>query len=122
MSKMKNKPMRKIPELVRMFLLDYSGHLVGSASKFFLDETGEMPEPRDYDIFIPPSKWNSACRLIASLEDEVAFNSFGGLKIKLDNAEIDIWCSSLDDFLSITDIKSATIVSLRPYCVINYSK
>jgi len=78
-----------------VFLLCKSGALiVGSCAEFLL---GMRSECIDYDLIVPPEKWHIVSLLI---ESDAGINNHGGFRFmdRMGN-EIDIWPSSIDEYL-----------------------
>lgn len=70
--------------------------IVGSYAKFL---AGENVKPRDYDLLVPPEKWQTCALLIPKCAE---LNSFGGWRFidKQSGKEVDIWPSTLEKYLA----------------------
>lgn len=93
----------KLPDLVITLLVNHQGWLVGTGAAWLVEDTDELPS--DFDVIIPPTEWCEAMRVIHHATDSlvVRFNKFGGLKVlgKYSGlkGDIDVWPSTLEDFL-----------------------
>ena len=85
---MKDRKFNK-PSLVNLLCTNCDAWIMGGA----VDEV----TPRDYDLFIPLSKWKEACALIPK---DSKINTFGGFKCLSDGIEVDVWTGMMHDFLA----------------------
>lgn len=89
---------RKLPEAIKSVLLTSEGWLVGGSIESLINDKAA----NDYDIIVPDRElFQTVTKQLTSLTGTgVSINSFGGLKITLENGlKIDIWCEELDHFL-----------------------
>ncbi len=104
---MKTKIYEKLPDHIKGFLLLTGGWLVGNSIQNIID--GETP--KDYDIIITNRHaFQNACKNWEVCD--LKLNSFGGMKIQLEDTEIDFWCEELSHFL-ITANKVTYIFNMR---------
>src|SRR5688572_28269778 len=80
-------------------------------------------QPRDSDVMVPPDQWQSACRLIRAAGYEVQLNRLGGLKIKLESWELDLWPGTIESLLSEATVRlqNVKLVRYRPYAMVEIS-
>lgn len=82
--------------MIRAILLQSEGWLVGGAVK----NTLEGKEVNDYDIIVPSRElYQITCSTLHPHFEHVQFNSFGGLFLKIDGLQIDLWPEELDHFI-----------------------
>lgn len=87
------------PKLVAALTYMHDAWVVGSAA-----DPGNTV-PRDWDIIVPFSQWNSACQLIPS---DAKVNTFGGWKVKAaEGVEIDVWPGELGSLMQNAKAKYA---------------
>lgn len=98
---------KNLPIEIKRILLISEGWLVGSAPEKLLNDE----VPRDYDIVVPSAElFQLTCTLFA--EYEVKINTFGGLKIKMGEIEVDVWVEELGHFI-ISALKCGYIYNLK---------
>ena len=78
----------KEPELVSKLFVLCEAWLIGGA----VDDDN----PKDWDVWVPLSKWSIACGIIPK---EVKVNRFGGFKINENGIEIDVWTSEFQEVI-----------------------
>ena len=84
-----------LPAIVRSFVYQNEGWIVGSGASFLLDVTENSP--RDWDVIIPFWTWGRACRTIP---DGSTTNDLGGAKIVSGELSVDVWAGDVGWFLS----------------------
>lgn len=86
---------KEVPTLV--YLLCKSGALiVGSLAEYLIGKRNMMCTD-DYDLIVPPEKWHVVSLLIPKT---AVINKHGGFRFNDEyNNEIDVWPSSIDEFL-----------------------
>lgn len=99
-----------LPLLVKSFSFNNDGWIVGGGAKYLLGISHE--QPRDWDILIPLENWDQACKVIP-LGSKT--NSFGGIKIKQDGIEIDVWADSLSHFINIQHFHPNYAINLKSF-------
>ena len=87
--------MKLLPPLVYQMCV-HGAYIVGSYAKKL---TGEDIDTSDFDVLVPPSKWQTIAMLIPS---NAKPNRFGGWRFKThpDNTEVDVWPDYLENYLS----------------------
>ena len=94
---MKNKIYKGLPSIIKAILSTSEGWLIGSAPYML----SEGLTPKDYDIIIENREiYQKTIKLMDCTEYDISVNSFGGLKFKNHELEIDIWCEELGHFLT----------------------
>lgn len=84
--------LNRVPDLVKQFVLQGDGWIVGSSVNYILHENTNKPS--DWDILIPFYNWHNITSLIPK---NSSTNSFGGIKIKV--PKIDIWPGDIGWYL-----------------------
>ncbi len=98
----------KLPTTIAV-LCRSGAYIVGSYANCLI---GTRKEFKDYDLIVPPEKWYVVSLLIPK---DAKINSYGGWKFTdLDNNNIDIWPSSIEQYLRHYKGKS------KEACVIDY--
>ncbi len=83
-----------LPQKIKTLLLISEGWLVGSAPEKLLNS--EIP--KDYDIIVPSRElFQLTCCLFKN--EKIDINTFGGIKIQINDLLIDIWCEELGHFI-----------------------
>lgn len=100
----------KLPLIVRSFCFQNNGWIVGGAAKYLLGIYTDPP--RDYDILIPLEHWDKACKTIPLGSTT---NSFGGIKLRVDGVEVDIWGDSLSNFIETQNTWPNYAVNLNQF-------
>lgn len=93
---MKIENARHLPRHVKG-LLGLGGILVGSTAnpgRVFSEEP-----PRDWDIMVPPKHSQDISYYLASMGTPTRITSFGGFEFTIDNVKIDVFFSTLEEFL-----------------------
>ena len=72
-----------MPKIVRSLCFNFDAWIVNSG--------------RDWDVIIPPEYWNKAATLLIS--EQITANSFGGWKIMFEDTTIDVWPSTINEYL-----------------------
>ena len=104
----------KLPLIVRSFSYNNNGWVVGGGAAYLLGLTSE--QPRDWDILIPLEEWYKACK---SFPVGSVTNSFGGVKIKVDDIEVDVWGDSLSNFISTQNVWPNYAVHIKDFTYIH---
>ncbi len=98
------KEHRFLPLLVLSLSIDFGATVVGSAAGYLHELDLSQPQPRDWDLIVPPANWAKVMRLLRSQPNPIQFNSFGGVKMLIPHqdkeVELDCWPSSLEDHLA----------------------
>lgn len=81
----------KYPELVTKLTTLCDGWIVGTSAN------PSILVPRDYDIWIPLSKWGIACALMPK---HSRLNRLGGFKCKSEGKEVDVWTCEMEKMLA----------------------
>lgn len=89
---MKTK-LNSIDNIIRYFCKYHNALIVGTGALWLIGETDK--EPRDWDVMIPSDEYTRASRLVPKGS---VTNSFGGIKVKGKDRDIDIWCMGVIDF------------------------
>lgn len=106
---------RGLPTIVLNWLLNNRAWLIGSGAKSYLMD-GDMP--RDLDIIVPPDQWQAVCRAIPR-DIPIKINNFGGLKVKLEGIEVDVWPQHLDDYIALSP-RPGYAVRLGPHISVRF--
>lgn len=106
-----------LPALVRSFCFSNEGWIVGSGAKWLLDLRTEPP--RDFDVLIPFYTWGIACR---SIPEGSLTNSHGGVKIRSDGLEVDVWAGDIGWFLAQVPLPPAYAVQPKTMTVLTMTK
>ena len=99
--------MKKLPTSIAI-LCRSGAYIVGSYANYLI---GTRKEFKDYDLIVPPDKWYIVSLLISK---DAKINSYGGWKFTVLNNSIDIWPSSIEQYLRQYKGKS------KDACVIDY--
>mgnify|MGYP000325991193 CR=1 FL=1 len=99
---------------IRTLLYVHDGFVVGSGADYLIGNT--ETSPRDWDILIPLSKWSVAMK---SIPKGSASNTFGGIKINIDNVSVDVWSQDLSDYLVNLPVRNFSIVHPKTLTVLN---
>ena len=85
---------RLMPQIIKILCWNYDAWIVGSTAVSLI----EYKKPEDWDIIVPPEKWNESA-LFLSTED-IEANSFGGWKIRdyKRDYNIDVWPDNLNSY------------------------
>lgn len=98
-----------LPNLIKSILLTSEGWLVGSGPENMI----YGGHTRDYDILVPSRElYQITCAQLRTYDPKVSLNTFGGLKFKLNNLEIDLWPEELGHFI-MTAIKCKYAYNLK---------
>lgn len=89
---------RVLPRFVVTLLTTYRGWLVGSAGAYLAGDTDV--QPKDFDVIINPDAWCDVMRSVQTQMECPDFNTFGGLKVRVDGHNIDIWPARLEDMVT----------------------
>ncbi len=104
--------LKQLPTSVKLFVERCDAFIVGSAA----NPNAHLNEPdavatnpytgicvNDIDVVIPFHKWDIACIIIASANDQEqnwpTLNVYGGLKFVDDGKTVDVWPSDLNKYL-----------------------
>lgn len=83
-----------LPGVIRSYCYQNDAWIVGSGADYLLGIKVDLP--RDWDILIPISNWNQACK---SIPEGSKTNAFGGVKYTVEGIDIDVWGCDLGWFL-----------------------
>lgn len=92
MYKLEYDNLKHMPVIVRYLCFNHNAWVVGSAAFFLCGGK----QPRDWDIIVPLIEWPRACK---SFPVGSTTNNFGGVKIKSEDTEIDVWAEDLGTFI-----------------------
>lgn len=92
MNTFKHERLKDLPVMVRALCFNHNSWIVGGAAKFLC---GHKERPRDWDVIVPLQEWTNACKLFPHGSKT---NTFGGVKVKNDGFEIDVWADDLGTF------------------------
>lgn len=88
----------KYPELVTKLVTHADAWLVGACAN------SGTESPRDYDIWVPVSKWPVAASLIPP---DAKINRMGGFKCLSEGMEVDVWTCEMNVMLASNYFKAA---------------
>lgn len=85
----------KLDMRIKAILLSTNGWLVGGA----ISAIEKKEEPSDYDIIVPNRDLYR--KMVVQLTSFYPFkiNTYGGLKVQIDDITLDIWCEELSHFI-----------------------
>lgn len=117
-----NRNYRDLPPTVLNWLLLFNAWIVGSAAAWYCGDVEK--QPKDLDVMIPPVRFHDACKLLTryrrSGDGRMCFSSFGGLALKLEGWDVDVFPMELSEFIRIADGDKKKAVGLRPYRVVQW--
>ncbi len=91
---------KKLPSLAYKLCVN-GGLIAGSQAKKLV---GEKVKPKDWDILVPPEKWQAVALLIPK---SAKLNSFGGWSFEDSHGTpFDVWCDTMQNYL--TNCKSTS--------------
>lgn len=91
-----NKVYSELDGRIKAILLLTDGWLVGgSMESIILDK-----DVKDYDIIVPDrAKFHNIINHLSKRSGRIIFNNYGGIKLKLEELNLDIWCEELSHFI-----------------------
>lgn len=90
----------KLPEEIKNVLFISEGWLVGGSIRDILIHEAH---PKDYDILVPSRElFQVVCSTLKQYP--IKINTFGGLKVQLPYAELDIWIEELSHFITTATV------------------
>ena len=93
---MEKKFYRDLPEVVQSILITSEGWLVGNSVENLIK--GE--KVNDFDIIVPSRElFQVVVKQLHCKNNFFGLNSYGGIKVILQDIYIDIWCEELSHFL-----------------------
>ena len=102
-----------LPQEIKNILFISNGWVVGSS----IEKLKNKEEVRDYDILITDNElFAKSISSLKSCFDK--FTTFGGIKLKINNLSIDIWCQSLEDFI-FKSSKRGIMFNMRKNIILN---
>lgn len=96
-TELKKNIYNNLPETIKTALILSEGWLVGGAIDCIL--VGK--KPKDYDIVVPSRKLFQITTAWLKIGKALEINTFGGIKFKDTQVEIDIWCEELSHFIIV---------------------
>lgn len=86
----------EIPKLVERLLNEFDAYLVGSAAEYLYCKWS-LEHIKDFDIIIPPYRWNDFMKIVTEYEF-LNFKRLGGICLKDEGHLFDIWSMDLGQF------------------------
>lgn len=91
----KNRLRTMLPKTVYLMCV-HGAYIVGSYAKHLAGE--DVPNPEDYDLLVPPEKWQTIALLIPQT---AVLNKFGGWRFTCeDGKQVDVWPDLLANYLT----------------------
>lgn len=115
-----NRRYRQLPPIVLHILLHYEAWLVGSGADWYHGVKDEVP--KDFDVMVPPDKFQDTMELIRIDGADLHLNSFGGLSFLTEAGDsIDLFSLSLDKYITVNNkVGHKAAVRLRPYAYVSW--
>ena len=85
-----------MPEIIRVLCWGFDAWIVGSGATALV---GDDTTTSDYDVIVPPQNWRGAALMLRT--HPIIPNYFGGWKLVVTPLHIDVWPSTLEEFIMV---------------------
>lgn len=108
---------KDVPAVVRTLCFNHDAWIVGGAAEYLTGQGKTLP--RDWDVIVPLQEWFKVSKIFPTGS---VINTLGGVKIKENNTEIDVWADDVGRyFQTVTRGYALLAVSLKTqqvcYCI-----